>query len=462
MLLTVIHPTAKEPQMQYDTQTTQGLVLYPGEPGWDAARATFNLNIDQRPAAIAMPQDEHDVAAAIRHAADSGLQVTAQATGHGAATLGSLQRTLIINTSRLTGVEIDAEARLVRVGAGTKWEKVTPALSELGLAALHGTSPDVGVVGYSLGGGLGWMGRRYGLQCNSVTAIEVVTSDGLLIRCDHEHEPELFWALRGGGGNFGVVTAIEFRVYPVERVYAGALFFPFARAGEIVSAWHELLPSLPHEVTSQAAVMHFPDVPSLPEPLRGGSFAVVSAAVLGDEPLGRELLRPIRDLGPLVDTFAVAPPVVLGDLSMDPPEPLPYDTTHALLDGLSGDALDGMVAAAGPSSGIIVLQLRHLAGALGRESGGAGALPKLPGTLAMFAVGLIAGEESAATLSRSFARVEAACAPHQIGRYANFVESPVDASALYDAACWARLSEVKALYDPADLIRGSHHIRPSR
>jgi hypothetical protein len=446
--------------MQPDTQTTQDLVLYPGHAGWDDARATFNLAVDQRPAAIAVPQDEHDIAAAIRVAADSGLQVTAQATGHNAGPLGSLERTMIINTSRLTGVEIDARAQTVRVGAATKWGQVTPRLSELGLAALHGSSPDVGVVGYSLGGGIGWLARRYGMQCNSVTAIETVTADGLLIRCDHEHEPDLFWAMRGGGGNFGIVTAIEFRVYPVERVYAGALFFEFDRAAEIFSAWQQLLASMPDEATSQAAVMHFPDLPFVPEPVRGGSFAVVSAAVLGDEALGRELLGPIRDLGPAMDTFSVAPPIVLAELSMDPPDPLPYASTHDLLDGLTAGAIDQLVTAAGPASGIIMLQLRHLGGALGREPHGAGARATLPGKLAMFAVGMLASEDSAATLRRSFAQITAAGAPHHVGRYANFVESPTDASALYDAAHWARLGEIKALYDPADLIRGNHHIPP--
>ncbi|HEX6023728.1 MAG TPA: FAD-binding protein, partial [Solirubrobacter sp.] len=143
--------------------------------------------------------------------------------------LGPLADTVLLNVSQLDSVAIDAQARRVRVGAGVRWEQVVPQLSELGLAALHGSSPDVGIAGYSLGGGMGWLARKHGLQTNSVTAFELVTADGHLVRADACHEPELFWALRGGGGNFGVVTAIEFAVFPYAELYAGASFFPFAR-----------------------------------------------------------------------------------------------------------------------------------------------------------------------------------------------------------------------------------------
>src|SRR5919106_1426915 len=169
----------KDPSMLItDTAKNMGRLVRPRDPAWDAARGTFNLLIDQRPEAIAFPAVEREVAAVIAHAHERGLRVAAQATGHNPAPLGSLEGTLILNTSALTGVSIDAEARRVRVGAATKWEKVTPGLSELGLAGLHGSSPDVGIVGYSLGGGIGWLARKYRLMANSVTAIELVTAEG--------------------------------------------------------------------------------------------------------------------------------------------------------------------------------------------------------------------------------------------------------------------------------------------
>ena len=140
-----------------------------------------------------------------------------------------------MDVRRLQEVSIDPSTQRVRVGAGVKWERVVPRLSEHGLAALHGSSPDVGIAGYSLGGGMGWLARKHGLQANSVTAIELVTADGVHRRVDATHEPDLFWALRGGNGNYGVVTAIEFRVFPVEELYAGAMFFPFERTGDVLA-----------------------------------------------------------------------------------------------------------------------------------------------------------------------------------------------------------------------------------
>ncbi len=167
---------------------------------------------------------------------------------------------------------------------------------------------------------MGWLARKYGLQTNSVTALELVTADGRVARVDAENEPELFWALRGGNGNFGLVTAIEFAVYPVENLYAGVMFFPFERAGEVLHLWTELLPTLPDELMTWAKLLQFPDAPDVPEPVRGGSFTVIFGAFLGSEGEGRALLRPVRDLSPAMDTFAIVPPAALGDMAMDPPD----------------------------------------------------------------------------------------------------------------------------------------------
>ena len=198
-----------------------GAIALPGDDGYDAARQAFNLAVDQRPAAVAYPADEHEVAAIVRAAREHGLRVAPQATGHNAGPLGSLDRSILVKTSGIGGVEIDAVNRIARVGAGVLWEEVVDAAAPYGLIALHGSSPNVSVTGYSLGGGMGWLARSHGLQANSVTAIELVTADGELVRTDAQHDPELFWALRGGGGNFGIVTALEFRLYPLSEVYAG-------------------------------------------------------------------------------------------------------------------------------------------------------------------------------------------------------------------------------------------------
>ena len=199
----------------------RGHVVAPGDLGWDDARSGFNLLEDQYPAAVAFPADASDVAAAVNYARRAGLRVAPQATGHNQAPLGDLGGTLLLNVSRLQEVRVDPGARQVRVGAGVKWDRVAPRLSAHGLAGLHGSSPDVGIAGYSLGGGIGWLARKHGMQTNAVTAIELVTADGEFVRADAEHEPELFWALRGGGGNFGVVTAIEFDGPPVRGALRG-------------------------------------------------------------------------------------------------------------------------------------------------------------------------------------------------------------------------------------------------
>ena len=441
-----------------------GRVLYPGDDGWDAARQAFNVLIDQRPTAIVLPRDADDVAAAVRYAREHGLRIAPQATGHNAGPLESLEDTLLVHVSTLDEVTIDPDARRVRVGAGVKWERVGPLLSDLGLAGLHGSSPDVGIAGYSLGGGMGWLARKYGLQTNSVTAFELVTAEGEFVRTDATHEPDLFWALRGGGGNFGVVTAIEFAVYPLERLYAGAMFFPFERASEVLHAWRASLPSYPEELMTWASLLEFPDLPEIPDAFRGGSYTVVMAAFMGSEADGRELLAPVRDLGPVMDTMAVVPPSELAELAMDPPDPLPIISGHDLLGELTAETVDRIVAAAGPGTGsqLGLVQLRHMGGALARREPHAGARATLPGEIALFSLGVPMDEAGAAAIEATLRALKRAAAPHRVGDYPNFVEEPSqDVSAFFDAGTWRRLREVKAAYDPDDMFKGNHHIPPA-
>jgi FAD/FMN-containing dehydrogenase len=170
------------------------------------------------------------------------------------------------------------------VGSGVRWAAVADPASAAGLAPLSGSSRDVGVTGYSLGGGVGWLGRKYGLQANALTAVEIVTADGELRRVDHDNEADLFWAVRGGGGNYGVVTALEFELFPVPELYAGALFFPCERASEVMHAWHEFVSAgLPDEITTVGRVVQVPPLPEIPEMLRGKSFTILQAAYLGGE-----------------------------------------------------------------------------------------------------------------------------------------------------------------------------------
>ena len=438
-----------------------GRLVRPGHSHWDDARGTFNVLDDQRPEAIAFPADEHEVAAVVAWARERGFRVAAQSTGHNATAHGTLDGTVILNTSALTGVHIDAEARRVRVGAATRWEAVTPQLSELGLAGLHGSSPLVGIVGYSLLGGIGWLARKHGMQANAVTAIELITADGRLVRADHEHEPELFWALRGGGGNYGVVTSVEFEVQPLRELYAGAMFFPVERISEVLHTWSSLLPSYPEEMTTWASVIHFPPFPEIPDTVRGQSFIIVLVAYLGTEADGSGLLQPIRDLGPAMDTLDIQPPIALATQAMDPDSPLPFRSTTALIEELTPEAIEEVARVAGPGSTLTLVEFRHVGGALHRDQPGAGARATLPGNIAMLSLGVVPDPALEPAVQAGLDAVSAAVASQRVGDYPNFVMTPADASDFFDAKTWARLQRVKAQYDPYDVFRGNHQVPPS-
>src|SRR6516225_7031697 len=254
-----------------------GQVFVPGEAGYDRARQAWNLAVDQRPAVVVEAGSAADVARAVRFARAHGMRIAPQGTGHGAGPLEPLVGAMLLRTTRMRTVRIDPAARTARAEAGAVWQDVIVPAAEHGLAGLAGNSPNVGVAGYTLGGGLGWLARRYGLAANSVTAAELVTPDGNLVRADADHEPDLFWAVRGGGG-IGVVTALEMQLYPVRELYAGDLFLPIERTAEVLHAWREWTASAPDEVSSQGRLVRLPSAPQLPEPLRGRAFVKVEAA----------------------------------------------------------------------------------------------------------------------------------------------------------------------------------------
>jgi FAD/FMN-containing dehydrogenase len=440
---------------------TESLVL-PHDPGWDEARLAWNLAVDQQPAAVALPESAEDVAAVVRWARGRGLRVAPQGTGHNAAAMGSLAHTVLVKTERMRGVAIDAASQTARVEAGVVWEEVTDAAAEHGLAALAGSSPDVGVVGYSLGGGISWLARRHGMAANSVTAVELVNADGELVRADADHEPELFWALRGGGGSFGVVTALEFKLYPITEVYAGVLFFPIERGREVLSAWRRWIEDVPDEVTSVGRFLQFPPIPDIPEPLRGGSFVVVEATSLLGEQATAELLQPLRELGPAMDTFATMPVEKLKHLHMDPEHPVPGAGDGMLLGDFPEAAIDELVAAAGAGSRspLLSVEVRHLGGALARIQPGHGALATIEAGFALFAVGIAMTPEMGAAVRAHVEVVRAAMAPWDAGRdYLNFTERRERGERLFGSTTYKRLQTVKGTVDPDDVFRSNHPVR---
>jgi FAD/FMN-containing dehydrogenase len=439
-----------------------GDVVSPADPEWDLARRAWNLAADQRPALVALPADAADVVAIVDFARTNGLKVAPQGTGHNATAIASLEDTVLVSTQRMRGVEIDVEAQTARVQAGTLWLEVSEASSPHGLFPLSGSSPDVGVVGYTLGGGLSWLARKHGLAANSVTAIELVTPDGTLLRTTADEHPDLFWALRGGGGNFGVVTAMEFRLFPYGEVYAGMFIWPYERAGEVLRAWRDWTLTAPEDVTTSMRIMHFPPLPELPDFLRGRSVAVIDGAYAGGADAGAEAVAALRALGPELDTWAMAPAVALSRLHMDPEEPIPYLSEAAIFGALDDAALDTFAAQIQPGAPLLFAELRQLGGAVGRVPEGAGAAGSFEGDYLYFTAGLVMGPEMAEAVHAAVAAARAALAPYDTGAsYINFAEKPTDPAAFYAEDSYARLRAVRAVVDPNGVMMGNHPIPAS-
>ena len=438
-----------------------GAVFAPGDPGWDEARRAWCFNVDQRPAAVALPESESDVVATVEFAREAGLRVAAQSTGHNATPLGALDGTILIRTSAMRGVSIDPDQRRARVRAGALWQDVVPRAAEHGLAALHGSSPTVGVVGYSLGGGLGWLARRHGLQANRITAAELVTAEGERVRADDECEPALLWALRGGGGSFGFVTALEFELLPVRRVYAGALAWDWHKAGDVLSRFGEWAPTAPELITASARIMQVPPIAEAPTPLRGRRLATIDGAYLGDPADGDAVLAPLRGLRPEIDTFAPMPAASLARLQMDPETPTPVVSDHRMLAELPRDAVEAFLAAAGADSGstLTIAALRQLGGALARRPERHGALPCLDGSFAMMAAGLAVDEEMAAAHRAQAHALATALEPwSNARRYSNMQEQSVDARSFFDEETLDRLRAVRRQVDPTGVFHANHPV----
>jgi hypothetical protein len=438
-----------------------GDLVLPDDPEWDDARRAWNLAVDQRPFAVAFVESPADVVSVVQFARLHGLRVAPQGTGHGASALEDLEDVILVKTERLRRVEIDDGARRARIEAGALWQDVVEPAAKQGFVVLHGSSPDVGVVGYTLGGGMGWLARSRGLSANSVVAVEVVTGEGRLVRADRDNEPDLFWAVRGGGGSFGVVTAIEIELYDAPELFAGALFFPVERAGEVLHAWREWIETVPEEVTSLGRILHLPPVPEIPEPLRGNSFAVVEAVFAGPEDEGAALLAPLRALGPAMDTFAAVPPTALPHLHMDPPKPVPGIGDGMFLDALPGEAVEAIVDTGVPP--LLSLEVRHLGGALARPSHEHGAVGSIEAAFAVFAVGFAPTPEAGAAIEQAVDRTKDALARWESGRtYFNFADRPVAPERLYPTETYRRLRRVKAEYDAGGLFLANHPIPPAR
>ena len=432
----------------------------PSDSDWDEARQAWNLAADQQPAAVAFVESADDVSKVVRFAADNDLKVTGQGTGHGAVAMGALDDVILIKTERMHAVEVaDGTARME---AGVLAEQIGGAAHEKGMSFLPGTSPNVGVTGYTLGGGLSWLGRKYGWACNNVTSIEVVTADGEARTVDSGSDPDLFWALRGGGGGFAIVTALHVNLFPVAEVYAGGLLFPPDATEPGLRRYRDWTAEAPEEVGSMVRMLNLPPIPDIPEEIRGKKWLAITACCIGDREEGEKLIAPLREIGePAMDAFDQIPVPALTRIAMDPEPPVPGLGHHATINELPDEAIDAFVAAAGPEtdSPLLLAELRHLGGALRRAPENAGALDKLDADYVMLGIGMLMDPALREPIEGQLDRLHDALGPWAAdGGYYNYAERPCDVEAILPEETCTRLSQVKRSWDPDNRIVANHSV----
>jgi FAD binding domain len=438
-------------------QQVAGDVVTPDDPGWDAARQAWNLVADQHPAVVVFAESSQDIAATVRAARNAGLRVAPQSTGHGAATLGDLGDAVLLQTSRLTQVAVEPDRCTARVQSGARWEHVVGPAAEHGLAGLHGSSGGVGVAGYTLGGGLGWLARREGLACGHVRSLEVVTADGEQRRVDADNEPDLFWALRGGGGMPAVVTAMEIGLVTLREAFAGAVMWPIEQADEVVEAYRAWTTTVPNEVTSSIKLVRFPPLPQVPDPVRGRALVVVTLAFTGTGSEGDDMVAPLRRAAaPYLDMLGVVPAPALAEIAGDPPGPVPGLGGGGLIDRFGPEEAAAFVELAGPESrsALVYLEIRHLGGALRTPCGDPGAAGAIEAEGLVYGVGMPVTPEATEAIHADLQAVDERLGPWSSHRpnLLTFEERRRGLRASFPADVAERLTGIAATYDPEGLL----------
>jgi FAD/FMN-containing dehydrogenase len=436
----------------------RGDVITPDDAGYDAARAVWNGMIDRRPALIARCADTADVVAAVRFARDQGLGVAVRGGGHNAAGLAVADGALVVDLAAMQAVDVDSRQRTATAGGGTTWGGFDAATQAHGLATTGGAISTTGIAGLTLGGGLGWLMRRYGLACDNLIGAEVVTANGEVVTTSDAENPNLLWGLRGGGGNFGVVTRFTFRLHEMGPVLGGLLVHPLDRAPEVLRFYREYTASAPDTVTAFCGLMHAPDG----QPIVG---LIVCATGPLDE--AEQALQPLRDFGPpLADQVGPLPyPALQQMLDAAFPAGLPvYWRSHFLTD-LGEEAIDTLIAGYGRvTSPLSAVVLEHLGGAVARVDRNATAFDHRD---AAYNLAIIARwpEPAMAEASIAWTRgLHEQMTPHARGVYVNYLgvgEAEDRVRAAYGDEKYARLVELKNRYDPTNLFRYNQNIAPS-
>ncbi|KXP12919.1 FAD-binding protein [Tsukamurella pulmonis] len=423
-------------------------------------RAGAQLQEPHRPAVVVEAGTVDDVSQAVAFVADRGMRVAVQATGHGRTR--ALDGGLLIDTRRMRDVTVDPAARTAWVSAGATWQDVIERAAPYDLAPLSGSLPTVGAVSYTLGGGIGLLARRYGYAADRVTRFEAVTADGRTRRVSVDDEPDLFWALRGGGGNTAVVTGMEIDLVPVAEVFGGSVMFDLAESPEVLAAWIDWTRSVPEAMTSAVVVIPFPDIGAVPADVRGRQVVQLQVSFAGPEAEGRRIVEPLLRKGlALRNTLRTVPYRQSGAVFDEPDRPMAYRGQSVLVDDLDSRALAALVVRAGTTPGGCTVGVRHLGGALAES-------PTIPNAVghrpAQYSVGVLSllHDSDPNAVFRAQHELLAPFASHLLGPSLNFTFGPLDpehVGAAFAPADAERLVEIAARYDPQGLLYTNHPIR---
>lgn len=446
----------------------RGAVIRPDEPGYDTSRSLWNGMIDRRPGLVIRALGTGDIQTAVNFARDNGLLMAVRGGGHQIAGLAVAEGALLLDLSQMRSVHVDAARRRVHVDPGALLGDMDRETQLYGLAVPSGVNSTTGVAGLTLGGGFGWITRKYGMTIDNLVSAKLVTADGQLRHVSAEENPDLFWAIRGGGGNFGVVAAFEFQAHPVgPEVMSGLLIHPIAEARELLQAFRGICDRAPDELTVWAVLRQAPPLPFLPEEWHGREVLILAACYSGDMAEGEAAMAELRSLGaPIVDVISPHP-FAGWQAAFDPllvPGARNYWKSHDFL-ALNDAAIDTILSAVkdlpDPASEVFIA---HVGGAMARVANDATAFPQRD---AHFTMNVHTRWEDpakdAACIGWARALFDAA-APHSAGSvYVNFVPGD-EPGRLADAygGNLARLAEIKARHDPGNLFRVNHNIVPDK
>ena len=457
-----------DPALNQLRHSLRGHVYDPGEPDYEEACTLFNSMVERRPRYVARCSHPHQVAAALAYARDRGLCVAVRAGGHSVAGLSLVDDGLVIDVRGLRDLIIDPVRRIARVGAGLTWGEVDAATQEHGLATVGGRVSTTGVAGLTLGGGSGWLERTHGLTVDNVLAMELVTAAGNHVRASADEHPDLFWALRGGGGNFGVVTSLDYRLHPVgPLVFAGPVFYAAADAAQVLRGWRDLTATMPDELTTLANILVAPPVPFLPEAVHGQMVIGIIGVYAGSVEDGTRAAQPLRTLAePIADLMGPMPYTTMQSL-LDPLWPAGAQNyfTGTMLRELTDDAIETLLArhAVGRAP-VHELHLHHGGGAMANAPAGGTAFAHRDATYILNIIARSADREGFETHAGWARATHQAMDPWSTGGgYVNFTSEPGQdkVQASYPPTTYARLVAAKDRYDPTNLFQLNQNIRPS-